>query len=255
MTAVRDRVGVRVGRLVVLARSGSDADGATWLCRCDCGGEKTVATRFLQARTVRSCGCLMRLPRPERRRSTMERFLEKVTPEPNTGCWLWTGYLNEKRGGYGTFARGNGEWRKGGLRAHRAAWTLFRGPIPDGLAVCHRCDFPPCVNPDHLFLGTIQDNVDDMRRKGRANPTAPAHVRRGTEVPQARLNDQLVASARRRAAAGEGPRAMAADFGVDESVLGRAIRGATWAHVQDPPPVTRSPRPDRCRHHAEGKAP
>lgn len=81
------------------------------------------------------------------------------------GCWLWVGVKNKQ--GYGHF-----EWSRKGRdffwMAHRAAWRIHRGPIPGGLQVLHRCDVPSCVNPDHLFLGTQQDNMDDMVRKGRA---------------------------------------------------------------------------------------
>jgi hypothetical protein len=76
---------------------------------------------------------------------------------------LWTGA--KKAGGYGVMGRG----RRGDLliKAHRAAWEIFRGPIPEGQNVLHRCDNPGCVNPEHLFLGSLADNAQDMARKGR----------------------------------------------------------------------------------------
>ena len=93
----------------------------------------------------------------------IDRFMQKVSPEPNSGCWLWDGAVDSQ--GYGQI--------KGGRRvekmrwAHRLSYELHHGPI-GGLQVLHRCDVPICVNPDHLFLGTNADNMADMKAKGRA---------------------------------------------------------------------------------------
>lgn len=98
-----------------------------------------------------------------RTRSLAARFWAKVNKTPT--CWLWT--ANRLPKGYGVINVGG---RAGSQQlAHRVSWELHFGPIPDGLWVLHRCDNPPCVRPDHLFLGTVQDNVDDMVTKGRAN--------------------------------------------------------------------------------------
>jgi hypothetical protein len=99
-------------------------------------------------------------PKP---RGLLPRFEEKYIPEPNSGCWIWTGWVN--RAGYG-YININGRHERD-TEAHRAAWLLFRGPIPEGMYVCHKCDIPSCVNPDHLFLGTQTDNMRDASAKGR----------------------------------------------------------------------------------------
>lgn len=82
--------------------------------------------------------------------------------ETDTGCWEYTGALDSK--GYGAIGTGG---RGVSDRTHRVSWRLHRGPIPPGMFVCHSCDNPPCCNPDHLFLGTIQDNNADREQKGR----------------------------------------------------------------------------------------
>ena len=89
------------------------------------------------------------------------RFEENYIPEPNSGCWLWLGTLHHD--GYGQI-RINGKLH----RAHRLAYELFRGPIPDGLGMLHACDNRACVNPDHLYAGTNIENMRDMTSRGRA---------------------------------------------------------------------------------------
>ena len=94
----------------------------------------------------------------KRGRPLVERFWAKV--QKTDTCWLWTGAT--ARHGYGNFFDGN-HW----VPAHRLAFELTYGPIHEGLDICHRCDNPPCVRPDHLFPGTTRENLQDASRKGR----------------------------------------------------------------------------------------
>lgn len=170
------------------------------------------------------------------------------TPEPNTGCWLWTGCVNGD--GYGLVNHGRRT-----MLAHRMAWILGRGQIPDGMRVLHRCDNPPCVNMRHLWLGTQKDNVQDCIRKGRDNrltgdahpsrtmperrPRGDAHWTRlrpdeapkGSRNGAAKLTENAVVAIREERAKGTPIRVLAARYGVSEDTAMHAANRQTWRHV------------------------
>lgn len=107
------------------------------------------------------CPCC-RQPLPDARIMLMAR----IAVDPNSNCWIWTGSTKSGTKPH-ALTYGRVHWRNRGYPAHRLSWITFNGPIPRGLCVCHRCDRPLCINPDHLFLGTYADNALDMYEKGR----------------------------------------------------------------------------------------
>jgi len=154
---------------------------------------------------------------PRRRKPPVVRFVAFVSPEPNTGCWLWTGKVD--RDGYGSFAID----RKTSERAPRMAWRLFKGEIPEGQHVCHSCDFPPCVNPEHLFLGTVQEN--------RADEVAKNRQARGSRNGNAVLTEAAAMEILSAYDAGEKQIDLAARHGVSPTAINLLVLGKTWKHV------------------------
>lgn len=148
----------------------------------------------------------------------MNLIEQRSIPEPNSGCWIWTAGASGT--GYGTI-----KFEGRVQAAHRVSWQVHCGPIPTGLNVCHRCDTPFCVNPDHLFLGTQAENIHDMDRKGRGRRP------RGEQNTRARLSEADVQTIR---SSSLGIRRLARQFGVVKETIRLARTGETWAHVSRP---------------------
>lgn len=152
-----------------------------------------------------------------------ERFWSKV--DKSGECWLWTGHRESKpRGGYGRFFLAGA-----GVKAHRVAYELARGHIPPGLLVCHRCDVRACVNPAHLFLGTNEENMADMKAKGRARTCE----QRGEKNPFSKLTAEQVAVIRTRVANGQSQASLASEFGVNSGTISRIVNNKRWAHLSE----------------------
>jgi hypothetical protein len=152
-------------------------------------------------------------------------FVARVNvPVDPSACWTWTGSIHPKGYGYVHF---DGRWGK----AHRVAYALAYGHLPAELHVLHRCDNPPCVNPDHLFVGTNTDNIADRVRKGRSRSL------RGAEHPQAKLTE---ADVREILSSGEPQRRAAKRYGVTKALIQFIRHRKLWTHVV-PAEVTDAP--------------
>jgi hypothetical protein len=141
-----------------------------------------------------------------------------ITGDDNL-CWLWVG--NRFKNGYG-FQKINHKR----IRAHRIAWSYPDYVIPDGMFICHSCDTPLCCNPKHLFLGTNQDNLDDMRNKGRGYLFP---VRRGEDNYSSKLNSYQVGLIRSRYLSGSITQtALAKEYGVSQAAISLILTGKKW---------------------------
>lgn len=148
--------------------------------------------------------------------TALERFESKVYYALD-GCWYWTGYLNTR--GYGVVRVG----RKTAL-AHRFSYSIHKGEIPNGLFACHRCDNPSCINPDHIFLGTNQDNMNDMKLKGRSQDNL------GHKNPKAKLNEEQVIKIRSISHM-LSPKSLAEMFDVSRACIYDVLKRKRWNHI------------------------
>jgi hypothetical protein len=159
---------------------------------------------------------------PPAPRPLAERFWPKVIKTSDGGCWLWTAATNQR--GYGVINLGP---RGSGIAlAHRVAWQLCGYPaISDGLFLCHKCDQPACVNPDHLFTGTHNENMADMMRKGRSV--------RGEDRADAKLSAADVREVFALSKRGVSQYRIADQFGVCQPHISRVLSGQVWSHMGD----------------------
>lgn len=152
---------------------------------------------------------------------SVRRFWENV--DQTNQCWLWLGArTHHPTHSYGVLIRDNRR-----RRAHRFAWELENGPVPQGFLVCHSCDTPLCVRVEHLFLGTNRDNTQDMLAKDR-------HGKRrvhGSSHHKAVLTEASVSQLRRERAAGSSLSSLAEKYGVSKGLVWQISVGRIWKHV------------------------
>jgi hypothetical protein len=146
-----------------------------------------------------------------------EKLWSRSIPEPNSGCWIWMGATSFD---YGIIYDGKTRWK-----THRLAFSLSHGAIPQGMHVCHRCDIPSCINPDHLFLGTPADNTADKMKKGRWGGPKKFY---GEKHWQAKLTNESVSAIRVRYSLGYSQRELAEKFNVAKSTIWAIVNHTTW---------------------------
>jgi hypothetical protein len=152
----------RFGKLIVVdyANKNGNSSSQFWKCKCDCGNEKNISGQHLREGLVKSCGCWFEKDEVTLLNEAKERFFNNI--EKTESCWIWKGVI--VRGGYGhTFF-------KKSVKAHRFSYMIHKGELEKEKMVCHKCDNPLCVNPEHLYLGTAKDNHNDMVNRGRFRP-------------------------------------------------------------------------------------
>lgn len=143
---------------------------------------------------------------------TQDRIKKRIEVDPITGCWNWTGVLHKQ--GYGMIRSGRTHHL-----THRASYKVFNGDVPSGMFVCHHCDNRKCVNPDHLFLGTAQDNQSDMKNKDRSifgEKSSAAKLKESDVLKILSLKGNMT------------QRAIAKKFGVSPSLICMILKGSVW---------------------------
>ncbi len=157
----------------------------------------------------------------------LARFWRRVRKGEGDECWEWTG--SHKPAGYGVIYIAGHQ-----LHTHRVSWAIHNGPIPDGKLICHHCDNPPCIRPDHLFAGTSSDNTQDAVRKGKLGRKSVFTGYQGTRNAMAKLTDDQVREIRRRYSRGNVTHAvLAAEFGVTRPHVSGIVRRKFWPWLPD----------------------
>lgn len=149
----------------------------------------------------------------------MERFFQYVNKTDT--CWLWVGGTKSDKGYGGFYLNGKN------MGAHRASWILHYGEIPEGMHVCHTCDNPKCVNPEHLFLGTNADNRQDSVDKGRANGGSIP----GSQHYNHKVTEDIVLLIRKLRSEGHKQKDLAVQFNLDPTTISDIIRRKSWKHI------------------------
>jgi predicted XRE-type DNA-binding protein len=202
------QIGRRFGRLVVL----ENTKNRKCLCKCDCGTILPIAVTSLYGGQTLSCKCLRKKSDEEYLISAKERFFDKLIIGKE--CWIWIGLKNKQ--GYGNF-----NYRGKYYLSHRMSWIFHNGLIPQKYCVCHKCDNPSCVNPEHLFLGTHSDNMNDAYQKGRRNNAKENH-------PRYRITKEMVEKVKDLRKTGLTQKKIGEAIGLTQTTVSSILLGKHW---------------------------
>lgn len=182
----------------------------------ECGGQYYVPPSHRENSKYCSRECFSKVDKSWLRKDLESRFWEKV--EKTESCWLWTGALLKAAGGYGSI-RVDGK----ALRAHRVAYELVVGPIPDGMLLRHSCDNPRCINPAHLTPGNARENTQDALDRNR-------HVV-GEQNHNSKLENHAISTIRAALASGVPGKYLAKQFGVSQGTISNIKNNRKWKYV------------------------
>lgn len=217
----KDLSGSKFSMLTLIRISCKKGSRYYYLCRCDCGNEKEIAEGSLTRNHTKSCGCLSKLKSKNLKSISKERLLSRIKYVGE--CWEYQG--RKDKDGYGILS----EKSFGSQRAHRASFIAFKGEIKEGYMICHTCDNPPCINPDHLYQGTAKDNARDMlerglfpigenKKKGSAGEKNSHAKLTEKEVKEIRISRNPIPYLSKK-------------YRVSESSIRNIILGKSWTHI------------------------
>ena len=218
----------KFGKLTVLSDDGMNNKSHAYKCLCDCGNIRGNVNGYeLKRGHINSCGCSYPKGhfKPGKTKEEYHEHVKRCLLEKRNivgECWEWTAQLDDKGYGRRTFTI---DGKKAKRPVHQTAYRLWKGEISKGLHVCHTCDNPKCFNPDHLWLGTAKDNLQDMIAKGRST------IRKGQDGGKSKLKNEDVLEIRKMYSEGVSMASMGRKYNVTTACIDSICKRKNWKHI------------------------